>query len=323
MSATTDTPREPRLTHQAFVYGSRDEFVAKMAPFAREGREQGDPVLSVTSRANNDALREALGGDLAASVDFRDALDWYRQPYQTLAAYDGYVAEHANGHIVRVIGEPVWTDRSPAAVREWTRYEAVLNHAFGESPIWIVCPYDASALPGEVLEHAGRTHPEVVRRGRTHASPHFEPPQRFVERLLPEDPPAPPPEARVLAFDGDDYAAVRDFVLLNGARAGLQMGRLEELGLAVTELVTNGVLHGRPPVLVRIWPEAAALVCEVEDAGGGFRDTLTGYTEPAPGAASGRGLWIVRRLCDCVDILRGEGRFAVRVHMGREPAAAV
>jgi anti-sigma regulatory factor (Ser/Thr protein kinase) len=296
--------------------------VAKMASFVREGCEKGDPVLSVTSRAKNEALREALG-DLAAGVDFRDAVGWYRHPYETLAAYDRYVAEHANGHIVRVIGEPVWSDRSPAAVREWARYESVLNHAFAESPVWIVCPYDASTLPDEVVEQASHTHPEVVRPQRTDASPHFEPPQRFVEHVMTDDPAAPPPEARALSFDGSDYGAVRDFVLVNGARAGLQMERLEELTLAVTELVTNAALHGRPPVIVRIWPDNAAVVCEVEDAGGGFHDALTGYTEPPPASPSGRGLWIVRRVCDCVDVLRGEGRFAVRVHMSFEPAAAV
>ena len=51
------------LVHQAFLYGSQEEFVAAMSPFVRDGLELGDTVFAATKRSNIDALREDLAGD--------------------------------------------------------------------------------------------------------------------------------------------------------------------------------------------------------------------------------------------------------------------
>ncbi|GAA2149300.1 ATP-binding protein [Glycomyces algeriensis] len=48
---------------------------------------------------------------------------------------------------------------------------------------------------------------------------------------------------------------------------GLSGNRLIDLEIAVTELVTNSVLHGGGSGLLRIWTEHDQLVCEVSDAG--------------------------------------------------------
>ncbi len=320
MSATAESA--PHLVHQAFEYASREEFVAHMVPFVREGQERGDSVVAVTGPQNIDALREALG-DAAADVDFRDAAGWYRQPYRTLQAYDRYVTEHARDNIVRVIGEPVWDGRSPGAVREWTRYESVINVAFASSPAWIVCPYDASSLPDHVVRHARHTHPEVLGRGGAQRSEAFRTPDRLVEALPLEDAGAPPAGASVLTLDVDgDLGVMRRLVADQAKQAGLHADRAGELALAASELATNAARHGRRPIVVRLWRDAAELVCEVEDRGAGFADRLTGYALPSPKSPTGRGLWIVRQLCDCVDVVRRDGAFAVRARVSLAPAAA-
>lgn len=307
---------EHRLVHQACPYGSSDEFVSALAPFVREGLERGDPVLAVTSAGNVAALRAELGPAAARDVDFRDADTWYRQPYRTLRAYGRYVDEHADGHVVRVIGEPVWHSRSSAAMREWARYESVLNLAFASSPAWIVCPYDTSALPAHVVDDACRTHPELLVGADACASAEFLPPERLVEALTPAGPARPPSEAASLELADDDLRAVRRFVAAAGRRAGLTTERVDELVLAGSELVANAALHGRRPIGVHVWREGTELVCQVDDAGDGYPDPLTGFGAPSHGSASGRGLWIVRQLCDCVDVLRDDERFAVRMRMG-------
>ena len=51
------------LIHQALTYGSREEFVAAMGPFVRDGLEREEHVFTATKAANLDALREELGDD--------------------------------------------------------------------------------------------------------------------------------------------------------------------------------------------------------------------------------------------------------------------
>lgn len=303
------------LVHQALVYDSREEFVRALAPFVRAGRERGERVFAATSARNAAALREELGAD-AEAVDFRDAGEWYRQPYRTLAAYHRYVDEHANGSIVRVIGEPVWDGRSPAAVREWTRYEAALNVAFSGSPAWIVCPYDATSLPEEIVEHALRTHPELARGERAEPSPGFVAPERLFDLLDGAASAPAPAAAAALAVEGMDVRGARRFVAAEARRAGLEGERVDELVLAASELVGNAARHGRHPIAVRLWRDAGEVVCEVEDAGPGYADRLAGCAPPPAAARSSRGLWLVRQLCDSVDVRRGGASFAVRVRVG-------
>jgi hypothetical protein len=44
-------------------------------------------------------------------------------------------------------------------------YEAIVNRALAEHPVWIMCPYDRRVLAEEVVEGASRTHPEVHTNG--------------------------------------------------------------------------------------------------------------------------------------------------------------
>lgn len=303
----------PRLVHQAFEYSSREEFVAAMGRYLLAGHRRGDRLFAATSAANIAALREELG-KTAAAVDFHEAGEWYRRPYRTLQAYRDYLDRHGDRRTVRVIGEPVWHGRSRAARREWARYEAALNVAFSSSPAWIVCPYDTSALPEEVLEHARRTHPETIRGGQAHPSEEFVPPSRFFESLFAGEAPAPEEAARI-EVHGDDLRAVRRLVASEASAAGLARERIGDLVLAANELATNGLRHGRDPVLLSLWREGAELVCEVEDAGRGLSDPLTGCAPTPPDALSGRGLWIARLLCDSLDLVRSQAGFAVRLRL--------
>jgi CheY-like chemotaxis protein len=173
-----------KCEHEALVYSTVEEFLAATVPFIREGLEGEEPLLVVTKKANLTALREALNTD-AGKVELVDSAAWYRSPRQTLDAYARYVStrlEEGAEH-VRVIGEPVWPRTSARAVAEWKRYESAINAAWRSTPVSVVCPYDASELPENVVSDAKRTHP-VLRTGRrTRPSPHYTDPEVFVREL--------------------------------------------------------------------------------------------------------------------------------------------
>jgi DNA-binding NarL/FixJ family response regulator len=182
--AVSDLLAGGKCAHEALVYSTVEEFLAPTIPFIREGLEADEPLLVVTKQANLDALRQALDAH-PGRLDFVNSTDWYRTPPRTLEAYDRYARRRfeEGADRVRIIGEPVWPRTSARAVAEWKRYESALNIAWALTPAWVVCPYDSSDLPDEIVSDARRTHP-VLRTGRgTRPSPGYTDPELFVREL--------------------------------------------------------------------------------------------------------------------------------------------
>lgn len=98
------------------------------------------------------------------------------------------------------------------------------------------------------------------------------------------------------------------------AEGSLGKGRTDDLVLAVNELATNSVRHGGGVGTLRIWAEPGVLVCEIQDAGH-IADPDACLTPPTPDQPSGRGLWVVNRLADLVQIDSSPTGTVVRVHM--------
>jgi anti-sigma regulatory factor (Ser/Thr protein kinase) len=308
----TVKPRTGTFQHRALVYSSADEFLDAAVPFVDEGMRAGDRVLAVSSRENIGALAGALGD---AEIDSRDAGEWYAAPGRTLRAYKDYVDRHSgSGRGVTIVGEQVWAGRSAAAVREWARYESLINLAFAGAATRILCPYDARVVPAAVLEHAECSHPIVTSGLGSGRSARFLEPAAFFERLDRE--PLEAADATTAALDVTaDLGRVRRFVRSHVAYAGLRGRRAADLALAVHELATNALRHGRAPVELRIWSAADAVVAEIADSGGGLDDRFAGHLEPERAAAGGRGLWMARQLCDVVEVRSTLAGTVVRVHV--------
>ena len=302
-----------QLAHHAYVYSSRDEFAATLGPWTLAGLEAGDRVFAATSRANFDALSDSIGADAAGAVEFADAEEWYRHPYRTLRAYGDYLSAHA-GERVRVIGEPVWHGRSPSAVREWARYESVLNVVFAGENAWIICPYDAAALPGDIVDHALRAHPDLFTADGAQRSDEFVSPERFWAEITRDEGPAPD-DAAVEYVRGEDFRPVRRFVADQTRALDFDAEQAQAVVLGVHELATNAVKYGSDPVTVRAWTEDGELVCEVEDSGPGLSDPFAGCSLPGDDELGSRGLWTVRQVSDSVDVLRRPNGLAVRLRV--------
>jgi len=161
----------PLLEHQALLYASGGEFLAAALPFIDDGVADQEPVLVVTSTRNIRLLRAATD---TTAVVFRRASTWYRSPPAALAGYQRFVNSQLDSghHWVRIIGEPIWSERAPGEVRAWTRYEALLTVAFADMAATIVCPYDLREVPPNICAQTALTHPftrtgtEVVRNNR-------------------------------------------------------------------------------------------------------------------------------------------------------------
>jgi anti-sigma regulatory factor (Ser/Thr protein kinase) len=297
---------DTEFIHSALIYGSDDAFMDVSLPFVEEGMEAGEPTLVAVQASNIDNLRAALGGE-PEGVTLLSVEEWYETSARTRDKFARWARERVGLGRVRLIGEPPWAVGNDATVRDWARHESVINVAFDGMPVSFICPYDARELPEEIIEHAHRTHPEIAGPNGSSPSDSYEDPHEFCRRLdrRVERPEGEPSTA--LAFNLADLRVIRRTVSSAAVASGLSGSRADELALAVNEIASNAVVHGRPPATLRIWEGNGELTCEVSDTGEGIQDVLAGQLTPPSEGIGGRGIWLTRMLCDAVEIRNGVG----------------
>lgn len=303
------------FTHQLLPYDSVESFVTGTVPFVRSGLEGGDAVLAVTSVVNHELLRDALGG-AADEVEFIEAAEWYRHPARTLAGCLSHAEQLAReGRRLRLLGEPVWRDRTPLEVTEWQRVEALANVAFAGTDAAILCPYNGRMLPAGIVAGARRTHPETVHGASPVPNPGYMDPWAF-NSLFDERPLGTvPAHAEELVIEVPDLYWLRAYIADYTRGGVLPDAELQRLLVAVTEVVTNAQRHGVPPIVLRLWTEPGELVCEVSDGGSWRSATGHGRLPPDPAGPGRFGLWAVRLLCSVVQIRSDESGTTVRLRL--------
>jgi anti-sigma regulatory factor (Ser/Thr protein kinase) len=310
------------FSHEALLYAGDDSFLAGTLPFIREAVAADEAVLVAVDRPKIELLRSNLNGE-ADRVLFVDMHELGRNPALIISAWQDFAAEStAQGRSFRGIGEPIWPERSEAELAECQHHESLLNLAFEDGPSWrLICPYDAAALPRDVLDGAERNHPTIDEDGGQRASESYRDP---VAAGAPFVGPLPEPSfepARMMFTSAADLAATRQFVAERAAVEGVDSERMEGLILAVDEVVTNVLRYGAPGGRLRAWAEEGRMICEVA-GGGSIADPLVGRLRPGPDQPAGRGLWIANNFCDLVQIRNGPAGTVVRCHVGPIGVAA-
>jgi anti-sigma regulatory factor (Ser/Thr protein kinase) len=297
------------LRHDAFVYESNDQFSAQMSEFLAAGLDEGAAVVAVTSRPNWSRLRDALG-DRASSVHFMDRDECYVRPAKALARYDATLRHHLGkgAPAVRVVAE-VQFGPTEMEWDEWTAYEALANRALADRPAWIICPYDARALPQSVVDDAWRTHPDVITSGRQPSSL-YEGAEAVIRALAPRYEALPELEPLPPAPNGQ---AFRDLLAARLAAASVPGARTLDMLVAANEVYANGAGHGGGVTLARTGRVEGRFVCEIADAGAGLDDPYAGYVPPVSEDAPGAGLWVARQLTWRLDLFTSRQGLTVRL----------
>jgi anti-sigma regulatory factor (Ser/Thr protein kinase) len=298
--------QEPAFHHEAFLYGSRDEFIDGTSSFLRDGIAAGAPALVVLDAGKCEQLRAALG-EQAGAVQFADMDEVGANPARIIPAWTDFVSRNERHPRLLGIGEPISSRRDPDALAECHIHESLLNLAFdGAAGFELVCPYDTAALRPEVVAHARRTHPVVASHDSAAYCHH--------DRIEPESLPAPPADAGEVAFDHRSLATVRHFISRHTRAARIDAARAGDLLLAVNEIATNSIRHGGGGGRLRVWSREDRLVCEVAD-GGSIADPLVGRRRPEPDQIGGYGVWIANQVCDLVQIRSASRSTTVRLHL--------
>jgi anti-sigma regulatory factor (Ser/Thr protein kinase) len=306
-----DSPR--RLQHDAIFYDNECVFANAAASFVREGIERNEIVMVNTGTNPVTSL-------LRAMFQGEDQVVFAEQPvYSTPAnALDGYRRTMQQGLAAGVVGYRAMGfidfDHTDLPWQEWLHYEAAVNRVFADFPFQTLCPYDTTAVAGEIVDAMVRAHSGLVGPGGRRDNERYVDPAELVlaEGLRTPAHPLQETTPRMVLKPGDDLTELRMEVYAATMFTALPSRKVDDLVAAVGEVVSNAHKYGDEPVILKLWAADATVVCVVTDTGPGIADPLAGYARPTD-PSEGLGLWAARQLVDVLDYEGDEAGFHVRV----------
>jgi len=316
MPSTVAHAQPSAFRHEALFYAGSAGFVEGAAAFIRGAIRNAEPVFVVVDADKIGALQGELRGDDTHDVTFADMADVGQNPARIIPAWRDFVAAHGGAdRPVRGIGEPIYPSRSADELVECQHHENLLNVAFdGGVGWWLLCPYDVTALPADVVEEARRSHPFVCTDGHHSRSPVV----RDLDAMaaVPAEPlTAPAARADTLRFtSANDLSAVRRVVRDHAVSARLDQEQVDAIVLAADEIAANALHHGDGHAELRVWHTGDTVVCEVESSGR-FDAPLAGREQPGAFDQHGRGMWLANQLCDLVQVRSCAAGSVVRIHL--------
>jgi len=296
------------MRHALRLYRTLTERDASLDDFMRAAILAEEPVLIALPPAVRGRYRAPLGG----SVTVAKMADFGTNPARMITVLRTFVAEHS-GRPVRYLAEPAWPGRPAAELHEVARHEALLNVAFAEARVTMLCLYDEAALPRSVISHACAAHPALRRGGLDVPNPDYTEPAEYLAEL--DKPLVPPAHAATLAYD-HDLRPVRSLVAAFARESGLPSARCTDLVIAASEVAANTLRHTSGAGIVRVWSTDAEVLCQLDDFGF-ITDPLAGHWRHERNLPGGQGLWLVNQVCDLAEISSSSAGTSIRLHMYR------
>lgn len=301
ISTTPVTAPDGELVHRAVPYRDPEHQAEVLAGPVGGALEHGRRALVVVDPRCRSELERSLGHD--ADIRFCRPERVHSAPPFTVAgrwsrAVRGAIADGAAG--VCTVGQPLDLPGTDAAY--WTRLDLALGHAMRDLPVEMLCCF---ADGDGAREAAGALHDEFLLDGAPVASTH----RRGDHELLREHPQPPPSDLGAplvtVPVELSGLAAMRRLVQQHAEQSGLARGRVDDLVLAVNELVSNGIEHGSGSPLLRMWRTPAGLVAEMTDPAP-CRLAFPGLTAPPLCGPRGRGMWLASELTDVLQAWTAE-----------------
>ncbi|MCU1396371.1 MAG: transcriptional regulator [Ilumatobacteraceae bacterium] len=298
---------QPRCEHVAVVHRGPDDLARRLAPILHRAAAENAPVLLCLDGQTEACVRSGVGA-ICESFEFRPADVRSATPGRAMAALHAFMsgAQRSGATAVWSIGAiPLANDGRD---HRWVRYEEAVLAMFADQPLRAVCLYDALTTPPAVRDGIDRAHQMLDGEWHDHDQPSEGALADVeIEPLLPAHPPD---------------LALNDFTPRSARRAldagfapHLSDASMADLQLICSELATNAVLHGEPPVAMRVWIGPTGCVVQVSDGGSTTIDPYAELRPCAGGAHGGFGLWTVGQIADSVTIVRTEHGNAVTVSL--------
>jgi len=302
--------------HECWLYRGDAEFVDMVVPFIRDGLAREHPMMVAVPQPRLHALRDALGGD-AGKVVWADMADLGGNPARIIPAWQEFLDKHrGDRRPVRGIGQPIWVGRGQAEIVEAQFLEALLNMAVPpDTPLWLLCPYDTTALPDDVIDAALRSHPVLADADGYRGSTHYGG-AHHANLLFSEPLPEPAAPTTVIAFDPDRHRHI-DRLTRAAVAAGVTADQATELATAAAEIAT-AAHHDSGRVRILLWQDRTAVLCEITDPAV-IDNPMTGRSAtPVTGSdRRDRAIRLANELCDLVQVRSGQDGTTIRIHTRR------
>jgi len=291
--------RDGEARHALLRYHSPESLCAGAVPYVREGLARDEAVIVVVSAEVEQVLRPALGDD-ATRVRWQAGEVSYGRLGVMFEGFRRFLAEQrAAGALMRLLAQndTLGTEERMAA---YLRFEAMANEVYRPYGYRWACLYDTRAHSAQMLRQVSQVHPRLLEHdGREIPNNDYLEPSAYLAR---SGPPPPPPAAVQLDLPvtGPGELAVVRRLLRRWADLHGTGEHAGDVVVAVGEVVTNALQHGRPPVRVRAWTADGLARVHVHDRGQGPIPATAGYHRPVRVLDRGYGLWVARHLADVV-----------------------
>lgn len=288
---------EPGFEHAALFYDADEQLVAGVVDHVRAGLEAEDAVVIALPDVHLDLVRDALGGD-ARAVVLQEAKRLGHNPARLGPALHTFVDQHP-GRRVRAVGEGLWPGRPADERSAFLQHDALVNVAFAEHAITMLCPYDARGLDADTAADARAAHPLLIEDGAAVPNATYGDPVKLAEAVAGPLDEAPEVGETLVYRAPLGPRTVRLAVAAHASVAGLRPERVADFCLAVHEVAVNTVVHTDGPGILSLWHTDDRVVAEIQDSGF-VEDPLVGRHPPGPEDGRGYGLFLTHRLCDLV-----------------------
>jgi anti-sigma regulatory factor (Ser/Thr protein kinase) len=310
--------RHADFEHVALFHAGPEELSRMIAPSVRDGIGRGEAVFVCVGDSQWRHLSRSLG-DAAEAVTYMPAGDRYSRPAAAMATLNGFVQDS-----IRAGAPAVWSVGaiqfgSAVDDRQWFRYEAAVNEVLQGLPLRAVCLYDTATLSDSQLAAARSTHAHVHdgSAGRRPSDAYRSQPVLDEVTAATLDALVDEAGAPVLDIEVDTPGGVRT-TLTSAFEEHASVEGLADLHLVATEMVTNGLRHGRPPVALQAWRSDEHVVLRVTDRGEGIDDPYPELRPPTR-RVGGCGLWIIGQLAELVAFEQRDPGTAITVALSLRP----
>ena len=184
--------------HVCALYNGPEDQYATMLPWLKEALATGDRAFSLVEAKEAQERRNRLkhaGIDVdSAERDGQLVIQTWEETYLSSGGFDveamlGFVQETINTgrqlgfKRTRVWANMEWALLDAPGVEQLAVYESRLNYILPLYAEAVVCAYDSTRFPADVLEDVLRAHPHLCADGWAASQPHYVPPDRLVPEL--------------------------------------------------------------------------------------------------------------------------------------------
>ncbi|WP_067509459.1 ATP-binding protein [Actinoplanes sp. TFC3] len=272
--------------------------------------DEKHPVVLACDPAHHAALAGVLADRVIAPMRRPDI---HTRPAAALAEYHRHARQlKRDATAVTIIAQPD-PGTAPRAWIRAARCEAAVDLTADDSSMHLICAYPTS-LPEPLLTSVLSTHAVLMTRDGAQPNQRHTNPAAVLIRHSPHRPVPAPAQPPVLHIAGSETIQDLHQILRQITAHLAQTPTLirTDFVAAVNEILTNGYLHGAPPLQVTLWVGDQEVDCRVTDHGRGRPDPTAGYRARTSSRRAGAGLWLARQLCDDIDTWRHDGTFTVR-----------